>query len=271
MTDDLQVSAVPEPLLGFRVWQVGRFELDGYFCPHCETELPSGVLDQFRSGGGTAWPATKPLRAECSRYGAPGQHTAPDPSCHCGIYATYDLGTAGSYMYGGDSVLGLVYGWSKVIPGSHGFRAEFAKPACLFLLARDFAIPLDDLRQLAAYYRVPVLRPHTTDLREYRKVLNGDPLDYELDQLLAEGDFPDPISQELRNQPTHSPVRSWTPPPAPPPPQLPARSLSRGDKVEYRGSQYEVADSAWTDYARDGGATVTLKPRTTRKRSRWSS
>jgi hypothetical protein len=144
-------------------------------------------------------------------------------------------------------------------PGSHGFRAEFAKPACLFLLARDFAIPLDDLRQLAAYYRVPVLRPHTTDLREYRKVLNGDPLDYELDQLLAEGDFPDPISQELRNQPTHSPVRSWTPPPAPPPPQLPARSLSRGDKVEYRGSQYEVADSAWTDYARDGGATVTLK------------
>src|SRR5262245_35140068 len=55
-------------------------------------------------------------------------HAAPAPNCTCGIYAA-ELGEARRYLGAGDTVLGRVYLWGRVVPGSpEGGRAQYAYP-----------------------------------------------------------------------------------------------------------------------------------------------
>ncbi|MBA2365788.1 MAG: hypothetical protein H0V77_04975 [Actinobacteria bacterium] len=75
-----------------------------------------------------------------------GDHNAPDPKCKCGLYAVdsltrllevYDTWSKlGSRLeierY--PAVVGRVKMWGKVIPGEHGWRAQYAYPAELFIV-----------------------------------------------------------------------------------------------------------------------------------------
>lgn len=69
------------------------------------------------------------------------EHEAPYESCSCGIYAKsepYKPERCAQYvtlLYGGatppfygDTIYGSAYLWGKVIPGSSGYRAEYAYP-----------------------------------------------------------------------------------------------------------------------------------------------
>jgi hypothetical protein len=75
-----------------------------------------------------------------------GDHNAPDPKCKCGLYAVDSL-TRLLEVYDTWSklwsrleierypaVVGRVKMWGKVIPGEHGWRAQYAYPAELFIV-----------------------------------------------------------------------------------------------------------------------------------------
>jgi hypothetical protein len=63
-------------------------------------------------------------------------HAAPAEGCTCGLYAARDLDHLRGQMLFGlhRMVVGEVALWGKVIPGKHGYRAEFAYPhrLCVF-------------------------------------------------------------------------------------------------------------------------------------------
>jgi hypothetical protein len=78
------------------------------------------------------WEPGRPLAARCEHG-----HSAPDPTCACGIYAANDPAEARRYLVGRDEsgvvgrVLGRVFLWGLVVEGEHGWRAAFAYPAVL--------------------------------------------------------------------------------------------------------------------------------------------
>ena len=63
-------------------------------------------------------------------------HAAPAEGCTCGLYAARSLEHLRGQMLFGlhRMVVGQVALWGKVIPGQHGYRAEFAYPQrlCVF-------------------------------------------------------------------------------------------------------------------------------------------
>lgn len=137
-----------EPVIAWRLWglQLG----------------PAGpaVLPITSSSG--AWPARKPLVAECHRYGMrrgiDSPIRVPEFDCTCGVYASDTLcSLASSYQPRGlafaswpgkralapASVVGTVAMWGRVIEHVHGFRSEFAYPdrlrlACGICLADGY-------------------------------------------------------------------------------------------------------------------------------------
>ncbi len=84
-------------------------------------------------------------------------HPAPAEGCTCGLYAARTLEDLRGQMLFGLSrmVVGQVSLWGKVVPGQHGYRAEFAYPhrLCVFdgSVRRDAGV-LDAL----SAYGVPV-------------------------------------------------------------------------------------------------------------------
>ena len=75
-----------------------------------------------------------------------GDHNAPDPKCKCGLYAVdslsrllevYDTWSrlrSRLEMERYPAVVGKVKLWGKVIPGEHGWRAQYAYPSELFIV-----------------------------------------------------------------------------------------------------------------------------------------
>jgi hypothetical protein len=121
-----------DPCVGWRCWEVARIE---------------GEL-RLISHGATIWPTDGPLVAEC---GAGRSHSAPAVDCRCGIYAL--IGEIPYYSYDGNyRCFGQVELYGSVICGTQGFRAEKARPLCLYLATKDFrlAAPMREA------YRVPV-------------------------------------------------------------------------------------------------------------------
>lgn len=81
-------------------------------------------------------------------------HTAPDPTCVCGIYAVASHTQVSDYStpgYESCPVVGKVNLWGFVIPGEHGWRAQYAYPSALFV----HPSMIDDM--YLAKYGVPVL------------------------------------------------------------------------------------------------------------------
>jgi hypothetical protein len=76
------------------------------------------------------------------------RHQAPLESCCCGIHAAKDLETLRAFLSSGP-IVGEVYLWGKVIPGENGYRAQYAYPKSLRLVA-DRVVGRE-LRSLRAY------------------------------------------------------------------------------------------------------------------------
>lgn len=150
--------AVPdaiEPIVAWRFWRVGSGDR----------------LLRSLTGRHQRWEPGRALEARCRfddvdrsewRYQvvsgfSPDPHPAPAEGCTCGLYAARSLEHLRAQPLFGLSrtVVGQVSLWGKVIPGQHGFRAQFAYPTRLSVseaaLGRDPCL----LEALAAYH-VPV-------------------------------------------------------------------------------------------------------------------
>jgi hypothetical protein len=115
---------MPEPLIpdiagvviGWRAWGINDHPLRLYSVTHA-----------------AVWPPREPIEAECHK-----PHAVPDPKCSCGLYAarTLDhLAGMGYQRYRDDDfvVVGEVAMWGGVIPGTQGWRAQFAYPRRLLV------------------------------------------------------------------------------------------------------------------------------------------
>jgi hypothetical protein len=111
-----------EPIAGYRVWRVANGRLLG----------PSR---------GAGWPADGPLWAWCPRSSLYDERPVPHARCECGIYAMRSAGSLGRLVAAGprvarsnpELVLGEVYLWGRVFEHDLGWRAEWARPAGLYL------------------------------------------------------------------------------------------------------------------------------------------
>ena len=97
----------------------------------------------------TEWSPQKRFKANCGRRWHSSSGT-PSPSCTCGIYMVEDV--QGLSVYHGN-VIAEVQGWGRVIPGTRGWRTEYAYPSKLFLLDGTER----DRRQLEERYAVPTV------------------------------------------------------------------------------------------------------------------
>jgi hypothetical protein len=115
-----------EPIFAWRMW---RLRLDA------ETGLSLPELESCIYGD--PWAELVAFKAECDRG-----HAAPHAECDCGIYATVTLEDALEQARWGQSavpnlvVIGPVHLWGRVRPHVQGYRAEYAYPVGLELLAR---------------------------------------------------------------------------------------------------------------------------------------
>jgi hypothetical protein len=161
-----------EPVVGWRCWAAAWVE--------GELRLCSPIYE-------TVWPVRDQVRAEClnstkrlvSRQ-LPATHGAPGEGCRCGVYGVDDPSRAVSFVSGqgfeavpGDvveTVLGSVLLWGAVVECDHGWRAECAYPAALYLSAggrdlthgsrrperHDRRAALEETAQRLRSYGVPV-------------------------------------------------------------------------------------------------------------------
>ncbi len=94
----------------------------------------------------------------------------PAEECSCGLYAVSDpVSSPGGPVYG------EIKAWGRVIPGSRGFRAQYAYPTKLVLSNVDTGAA--DVRELgtllAKNYKVPVAVGADAD--DVRAILSGQP------------------------------------------------------------------------------------------------
>jgi hypothetical protein len=131
---DFTVPDSVTPIVAWRYWRLGAGD---------------GLLRSL-TGKHQPWHPGQALQARCRfddvdrsdwRYQlvsgfSPEPHPAPAESCTCGLYAARSLDDLRGHMLFGLSrmVVGRVSLWGKVIPGQHGYRAEFAYPErlCVF-------------------------------------------------------------------------------------------------------------------------------------------
>ena len=97
------------------------------------------------------------LKAVCVEVG----HPAPVERCNCGLYANPDLDALrehGLCLAPEAIVLGQVALWGHIVDDEPSYRAEFAYPARLSLVADSLAddTPAATLLDGLAAYRVPV-------------------------------------------------------------------------------------------------------------------
>jgi hypothetical protein len=155
------VSVVPDkvsPEIGWRVWVV-----------YSHTSLGRARLESLTQR--VIWQPGVPATARCNTrladiwFTSPHfPHPAPHPRCSCGIFASdsidwlfrrYNRHLTESLVSWAPRVLGKVQLWGKVVPGSCGWRAEFAYPVELFILKDSRLAGYWKRRSLRAY-GVPV-------------------------------------------------------------------------------------------------------------------
>ncbi|MGQ0520564.1 MAG: hypothetical protein ACT4PX_05365 [Actinomycetota bacterium] len=152
---EFSVPDAIEPIAAWRYWRVGS----------ADRRL------QSLTGRHQGWQPGQALEARCRfdnvdrsewRYQlvsgfSPDPHPAPSEGCTCGLYAARSLEhLRGQPLFGlSRMVVGEVSLWGKVIPGQHGYRAQFAYPRRLYLF--EGALRRDPrLLEALARYEVPI-------------------------------------------------------------------------------------------------------------------
>jgi hypothetical protein len=154
--DAVTVPDVAEPIIGWRYWRLDRHR----------RQLAS------LTGHTEVWPVRRAFQAACRyarrdptdiRYQFVGgfkraRHDAPEEGCTCGIYAARDLKNLRAKMlFGlGLMVVGEVAMWGKVIPGTRGYRAQFAYPRRLYVVQRTADWDQSSTVRALGVYGVPV-------------------------------------------------------------------------------------------------------------------
>lgn len=117
----MEIPDAIEPAVGWRAWNL--ITLDG------------GVFVGSINAG-VMWPAGRKFEAVC-----PQTHEPPDPSCSCGVYAARTrkhLQKMGYHFFDLDEsrlvLIGEVNLWGGIIPGTQGWRAQYAYP-------KNFLVP----------------------------------------------------------------------------------------------------------------------------------
>jgi hypothetical protein len=137
---------------GWRAWNVNRRPNE------------DGTLLLESVSFGYAWVPYEKARASCDRCTSTDprdRNCTPGEGCSCGFYCARSLDhlrTMGYHRYHAESdgpvtIVGKVANWGKVIPGSQGWRAEYAYPERLYVpfeVARFIAKPVSET------YGVPV-------------------------------------------------------------------------------------------------------------------
>lgn len=139
----MQVPDAIEPAVGYRVWLVKYNRLYSF---------------AFKD---SVWVPEEAYEAKCDLN---REHVPPVKGCRCGLYAAatfnrlFDLGytkESGSGLLsvhkGEVTIAGEVKLWGKIIPGSEGWRAQFAYPKKLLVPYSRAKIA----RQLSETYNVP--------------------------------------------------------------------------------------------------------------------
>lgn len=86
------------------------------------------------------WPHAEAVEARCSLW----PHEAPDPACKCGVYAARRLEDLEAYGFPALSylVIGEVLLWGRIVEAGSRYRAQFARPARLWIVSET--VPEDD-------------------------------------------------------------------------------------------------------------------------------
>jgi hypothetical protein len=119
----MKIPDAIEPAVGFRVWEVDKNTYRLHSMNH-----------------GTIWEPGREVEAYCTR-----EHEPPGQACSCGIYAArtfnhlFEMGYTGKDgLFGAEpgtiTIAGEVYLWGGMVPGTQGWRAQFAYPK-RFLIA----------------------------------------------------------------------------------------------------------------------------------------
>jgi hypothetical protein len=125
-----------QPVIGFR----------SFHCGHSELYSSSVGASLWRPGTNRA--VCKGFNARLVGYAGPRKaepHSAPDPSCACGLYAYHDIDSVGEGW--GSLAIGAIAAWGRIEVHHAGFRAEYASVVALL------DAPLRPVDQVARVYR----------------------------------------------------------------------------------------------------------------------
>lgn len=123
---DLELAFSAEPVRAWRAWPITDFHRrDGTIEPRLAPV--SNVVG--------LWPPRSRMEARCERTWQATPHEAPWPSCQCGAWAVRDRAAAERIARGriGPVCIGEVNLWGRVLEFEHGYRAQYAYPAKLYV------------------------------------------------------------------------------------------------------------------------------------------
>lgn len=150
---DTRTSEIPdsiEPVIAARAWRV--------------TPRIGGVRGLRSTGQREAWPMRDVMQARCLKgnsmwtaiwFPIAGETTpsrpegnkhgaAPDPYCECGIWGLSDVGYLLGWDFGDHPLIhGVVQMWGHIVAGSHGWRAEYARPVAVVRRSRKRVRPVE--------------------------------------------------------------------------------------------------------------------------------
>jgi hypothetical protein len=139
-------------VLGFRLWKERYNDLHAYFHKYLwvpgKNIFTHSMLDIERS--------------------SPTPHKE-FTRCQCGLYGFTDINEL-ARLIDRPAVIGLVAGWGRVIIGTKGWRAQYAKPIAIFDVDKVHTLDSSTLQQLSERYLVPLVRPHSTSIDDYRNL-----------------------------------------------------------------------------------------------------
>jgi hypothetical protein len=180
-----------EPLVGWRVWKLGRTFLG-------DLRLRA-IVHQHEWEPQTVEPAQCAARVYHSQF-----HEAPSEQCSCGYYAADSIKSlaASQVFSNGAGVIGAIAMWGSVIQHAKGARSQFAYPARLRLVcSRCLAdgVVVDPTVVVDGRAMEPLCDKHSKGASG--QLLPADQVEAELLSTYAVELLPKPVLPKLRSSP----------------------------------------------------------------------